>query len=94
MPEVVLRWLSNKVGCEDAAAGRPSEACLTSFASIAKVRCRGEAEAHREDWYLCPARLDVLLTVAEFATELVLICKQCNNDAGRHFDAEAKKQQR
>jgi hypothetical protein len=79
---------------------------LTSFASIAKVRCRGEAEAHREDWYLCPACLDVLLTVEEFATEqlsvehvppealggneLVLICKRCNNDAGRHFDAEAK----
>jgi hypothetical protein len=26
--------------------------------------------------------------------ELVLTCKRCNNDAGRHFDAEAHKQQR
>jgi hypothetical protein len=47
MAKVVLRWLANKIGCEDAVAGRPSEACLTSFASIVRVRSRGQAEAHR-----------------------------------------------
>jgi len=26
--------------------------------------------------------------------ELVLTCKRCNNDASRHFDAEARRQQR
>lgn len=78
--------------------------------AVARERGFEDAFPSDEDWYLCPVCLDVLLTVEEFATEqlsvehvppealggneLVLTCKRCNNDAGRHFDAEAHKQQR
>ena len=78
--------------------------------AVARDRGFEDAFPTDEDWYLCPVCLDVLLTVEEFATEqlsvehvppealggneLVLTCKRCNNDAGRHFDAEAHKQQR
>lgn len=78
--------------------------------AVARERGFEDAFPSDEDWYLCPLCVDVLLTVEEFATEqlsvehvppealggneLVLTCKRCNNDAGRHFDAEARKQQR
>ena len=78
--------------------------------AVARERGFEDAFPTDEDWYLCPACLDVLLTVEEFGTEqlsvehvppealggkeLVLTCKRCNHDAGRHFDAEARKQQR
>jgi HNH endonuclease len=77
--------------------------------AVALERGIEDAFPSDEDWYLCPVCLDGL-TIEEFATEqlsvehvppealggneLVLTCKKCNNDAGRHFDAEAHKQQR
>jgi HNH endonuclease len=77
--------------------------------ALARERGIEDAFPSDEDWYLCPACLDGF-TVEEFDTEqlsvehvppkalggkeLVLTCKRCNNDAGRHFDTEARKQQR